>query len=163
MSKDLTILMVEDDDGHASLIRKSLRRYGLDNEILHFRDGQEVIDFLFWGQETRWKKEQSFVCLLDINLPKLSGVEVLARIKGDQQLCPIPVIMLTTTDDPEEVMRCYRIGCNGYIIKPVECGELTQIIKDLARFLEIMQIPLVSRQIPNIDDQFLDPAPVECL
>lgn len=153
MRNDLTILIVDDDDGHACLINKNLRRSGIDGEILRFKDGQEIIDFLFWGQRNQQREERSFVCLLDINLPGLSGIEVLARIKSDKQLCRMPVIMVTTTDDPGEIKRCYNIGCDGYIIKPVECGRFSELIRHFARSLEVMEIPQIKMEVLPTDDE----------
>lgn len=143
MNKEVVILIAEDNEGQAGLIRKNLTRAGIANPIVHLRDGQEVIDFLF---AERYKVENpgdSFVLLLDIRMPKLDGIEVLKQIKNDDELKKIPVIMVTTTDDPREVAQCHKLGCNTYITKPVEYDVFVNTIKQLGLFLSVVQVPKV--------------------
>ena len=120
MNSKSAILIAEDDEGHATLIVKNLRRAGIRNEILHFRDGEEILGFLFRTSEKKREFGISYLLLLDIRMPKIDGVEVLTRIKTDPELKKMPVIILTTTDDPREVELCHACGCNSYITKPVE-------------------------------------------
>ena len=115
MNQAPTILIVEDDEGHAILIRENLTAAGLPNRMLHFRDGQAVLDFFFGGEH---KTEEMYLVLLDIRMPKVDGIEVLRRLKADAELRKLPVIMLTTTDDSREVERCHELGCSVYIQKP---------------------------------------------
>ncbi|MPN51600.1 Response regulator rcp1 [bioreactor metagenome] len=111
--KDIIILIAEDDDGHAELIIEGLRETGLKNEIVRFSDGQELWDYLHSQcREEMLENNQEFLILLDINMPRMDGITVLERIKNDVCLKDIPVMMLTTTDDPREVERCYQLGCN---------------------------------------------------
>jgi CheY-like chemotaxis protein len=136
------ILLAEDDDGHAQLIRRNLKRAGVANEVVHVRDGQEALDYLarrgdFAGREGN----PPLLLLLDINMPRVSGVEVLMAIKGDPATAKLPVIMLTTTDDPREVERCYQLGCSIYITKPVKYDEFAEALNRLGLFLEIIQVP----------------------
>ena len=131
MKEEMVILFVEDDDGHARLIEKNLRRAGIRNEMLRFQDGQEILDFLFRRGE-------------DIRIPKLDGVEVLRQIKQDDELRKIPVIMLTTTDDPREVDACHSLGCSHYIVKPVEYEEFARVLGQLGLFLKIVQLPRIN-------------------
>ena len=100
---DVVIVTAEDDEGHALLIKKNLRRAGLSNEILHFMDGKETLDFLF-SEEIEAKRHEGtcYLLLLDIRMPKVDGIEVLRRIKSTPALKRMPVIMITTTDDPRE-------------------------------------------------------------
>ena len=145
MKKEVVILIAEDDEGHAGLIKKNLLRAGILNDIIHFRDGQEVIDFLFLnGDGLHRKSGDAYILLLDIRMPKLTGVEVLSMIKADNELKKIPVIMITTTDDPREVENCHKLGCSNYITKPVEYEDFVNSIRQLGLFLSVVQVPSVN-------------------
>jgi len=133
----VTILMIEDDEGHARLIEKNIRRAGVCNEVRHFASGTAAVEHLF--SETR--EDGPVLVLLDLNLPDMSGTDILARIKGDERLKRAPVVVLTTTDDQREIQRCYDLGCNVYITKPVVYDTFAQAIRQLGLFLSVMQIP----------------------
>ena len=138
----LIILLAEDDDGHASLIQRNLKRAGVGNQIVRVKDGQEALDYLrgegaFAGRPV----DIPLLLLLDINMPRLDGVEVLRQIKADPRTECIPVIMLTTTDDPREVERCYQLGCNVYVTKPVSSERFVEAIRRLGLFLQVVQVP----------------------
>lgn len=142
MKKEVVILIAEDDEGHAGLIKANLARGGIVNEMIHFMDGQAVLDFLFRNGAGPHRAEgTSYVLLLDIRMPKVDGVEVLAQLKADRALSKIPIIMVTTTDDPREVDRCHALGCNNYVTKPVEYEQFVHAVKQLGFFLAIMEIP----------------------
>lgn len=155
MKQNVTILIAEDDTGHFTLIRKNLLRSSVNNQILRFKDGQEIVDFLF-GQEPdagapanpRFDPRTPYVLLLDIRMPKIDGVEVLRRVKADDILRRMPVIMLTTTDDPTEVNRCYSLGCSFYIVKPADYVEFMAAVEQLGRFLSL---PAVQVAPPIVD------------
>jgi CheY-like chemotaxis protein len=137
MSADsVKFLLAEDDDGHANLIQRNLQRAGLANTILRARDGQEALDLIFGGT-----LDGDLLLLLDINMPRVDGVEVLRRVKADPRTAATPVIMLTTTDDPREVERCYRCGCNVYITKPVAYEAFVEAIRQLGLFLQVVRVP----------------------
>jgi CheY-like chemotaxis protein len=139
-----TILVADDDEGHAILIRENLEIAGLKNPIEHFRDGQAILDFLFERDgKTPRSRDGAFLVLLDIRMPKVDGVEVLRRIKANPVLKKLPVIMLTTTDDSREVERCHILGCNEYIQKPVDYDRFTKAIQRLGSFVGLMLIPPV--------------------
>jgi CheY-like chemotaxis protein len=140
MNQKPTILIVEDDEGHAILIRENLEAAGLANRIEHFRDGQAILDYLFRDRPTG---ENSYLVLLDIRMPKVDGIEVLRRLKADPELKTLPVIMLTTTDDTREVERCHQLGCSVYIQKPVDYERFTEAIRRLGLFLPLMLVPPV--------------------
>ena len=126
MKKEVVILIAEDDPGHAILIQKNLRRAGVNNEIIHFADGQETLDFLrCQGNGLKRDPEKCYVLLLDIRMPRVDGIAVLREINQDQELKNFPVIVLTTTDDPKEIQLCHSLGCKNYITKPVEWDVLT--------------------------------------
>jgi len=138
----LVILLAEDDDGHASLIQRNLKRAGFVNEIVRVRDGQEALDYVRGeGAFAARPPDAPLLLLLDINMPKVDGVGVLKAIKAEPKLARLPVIMLTTTDDPREVDRCYGLGCSVYITKPVQYQDFVDALTRLGMFLEIIQVP----------------------
>jgi CheY-like chemotaxis protein len=142
MSREVVILIAEDDDGHARLIELNLTRGGLNNKIQRFNNGQAVLDFLFRrGSEPHRALDTPYLLLLDIHMPRLDGVEVLRRIKEHRQLRKIPVMMLTTTDDPREVERCHAIGCSSYIVKPVNYEKFAEAVKSLGLYISLVEVP----------------------
>ncbi len=143
MHNEVTILITEDDEGHAMLIQRNLRRAGVSNPLMHFHDGQEVLDFLHGRSEEKMQEGKSYLLLLDIRMPRVDGVEVLRQIKSDSSLRRIPVIMITTTDDPFEIEQCHVLGCNGYITKPVDYNRFIEAIQRLGLYLSIVEIPSV--------------------
>ena len=141
-TEHLIILLAEDDDGHANLIHRKLKRAGLANEIVRVRDGQEALDYLRReGDFASRPPDVPLLLVLDINMPRVDGVGVLRAVKSDPKLAQLPVIMLTTTDDPREVERCYQLGCSVYITKPVQHLEFVEALTRLGMFLEIIQVP----------------------
>ncbi|MEI7636540.1 MAG: response regulator [Syntrophus sp. (in: bacteria)] len=145
MNNEVVILIAEDDEGHAGLIRKNLARAGIANELLHFKDGQDIMDFLFRkGDGLKRQSGTAYVLLLDIRMPKLDGVEVLAQVKTNPELRKIPVIMITTTDDPREVEKCHALGCSNYIAKPIEYESFVNAIRQLGLFLAVVEVPKVN-------------------
>ena len=141
-SVPVTIILAEDDDGHAALVQRNLERAGVLNGFLRVRDGQELLDYLNGkGEHAGLERSDSVVILLDINMPRIDGVEALRQIKANPATRATPVIMLTTTDDPREINRCYDLGCNVYITKPVEYEGFIDAIKRLGMFLQIVKQP----------------------
>ncbi len=137
-----SVLLVEDDPGHARLIEKNLRRTGFKNEIITLENGQDAIDFLFRvGEFANDKRPTPLMILLDLNMPIKDGYQVLQEIKADERTRHIPVVMLTTTNNPMEVARCYELGCNIYISKPVEYDQFSDTIRSLGVFLSMVQTP----------------------
>ena len=141
MTQSPTILIVDDDEGHAILIRENLEAAGLKNRIKHFRDGQAVLDFLFTDPPL---VSETYLVLLDIRMPKIDGIEVLRRIKAHPELRKLPVIMLTTTDDSQEVLRCHELGCNVYMQKPVDYDRFSEAIRRLGQFVPLLHVPQLS-------------------
>jgi CheY-like chemotaxis protein len=138
----LSILLAEDDEGHASLIQRNLKRAGIVNEIKHVPDGQEALDYLRCrGRFAGRVQNGALLLVLDINMPRLDGVEVLRQIKADPATARIPVVMLTTTDDPREIERCYALGCSVYVTKPVEYTAFVEALHRLGLFLQIVKVP----------------------
>ena len=139
--KEIIILIAEDDDGHAELIKEGLVDSGICNQIIRFSNGEEVWQFISCTSDKEVRnKDKSYLLLLDINMPKMNGEEVLTRIKSDNELKEMPVIMLTTTDDPREVETCYQLGCNLYITKPIDFMKFSETLKLLGLFLQVVKI-----------------------
>ena len=139
--KDIIILIAEDDDGHAELIIEGLRETGLKNEIVRVVDGLELWDYLqSHCREDMLQNNQEFLILLDINMPRMDGITVLEKIKNDVCLKDIPVIMLTSTDNPREIERCYQLGCNVYVTKPIEFIKFAETLQRLGLFLQIIKV-----------------------
>ncbi len=140
--QDVTILLVEDDPGHTRLIEKNLRRANIKNEIAFATNGQEALDYLFCeGTYANRKHASHLLVMLDLNMPVLDGYQVLERMKKDDRTKRIPVVILTTTDDRREVRRCYELGCNVYITKPVDYDQFSEAIRKLGLFLLVATIP----------------------
>jgi CheY-like chemotaxis protein len=139
----VNIVMIEDDEGHARLIEKNIRRAGISNQIHHFLDGTSALEFMFNAPEGPALNGPALV-LLDLNLPDMSGTDILARIKSEGPLKRTPVVVLTTTDDKVEIQRCYDLGCNVYITKPVNYESFADAIRQLGLFLSVIQIPAPS-------------------
>lgn len=140
--RELVILLAEDDDGHAYLIEQNLQDAGLLNRIVRAADGQEALDYIrSTGAHAGRVPNGPLLLLLDINMPRVDGVEVLRQLKADPKTLDIPVIVLTTTDDPREVKRCYELGCSSYVTKPVEYTRFVEAIRRLGLFLSIVQVP----------------------
>ncbi|WP_345813997.1 response regulator [Paraburkholderia sp. PREW-6R] len=169
----VSIVLVEDDDGHATLVERNLRRAGVTNCFVRFRDGQEALAYFFGplpasssdvaasaaalttdaglaanpapqaAAHTLPSREDltNFVVLLDLKMPRVDGFEVLRRLKESPQTAAVPVIILTTTDDPREIARCYELGCNVYITKPVEYDAFIEAVRRLGFFLQVVKLP----------------------
>lgn len=141
-TRPVTIVLADDDDGHVTLVKRNLQRLGLTNPVVRVVNGQEAVDLLKNAGSFAGKRpEGPLLLVLDVNMPVLDGIEALRQIKSDPQLSVIPVIMLTTTDDPREVERCYQLGCNIYITKPVAYDAFIDAISRLGLFLQIVQVP----------------------
>lgn len=140
----VTILIVEDDPGHAKLIEKNLRRGGLENPIKAFQNGQQALDYLkSQGDFEGHPINQCILMLLDINMPVMNGVELLRILKQDDRLHQVPVIILTSTDDQREIDECYSLGCNLYVPKPVEFNRFSEVVRELGLMIGLIAVPSV--------------------
>lgn len=138
------IVMIEDDEGHARLIERNVRRAGINNEIKPFVNGADALAYLLGADGSGMaNRDLSFLILLDLNLPDMTGVEILAKLKNNEYLRPAPVIVLTTTDDQREIQRCYDLGASVYITKPLDYEGFANAIVQLGLFLSIIQMPKV--------------------
>lgn len=150
MQKEVIILLAEDDEGHAALIRRNLKRAGISNELIHFQDGQEVLDYLFRnGDGPHRIAKRPYLLLLDIRMPKVDGIKVLERIKADPELRKMPVSMITTTDDPREIEKCHGLGCNNYVTKPIDYEKFMHAIRQLGLFLMVVEVPVINGDSEN--------------
>ncbi len=140
MNKPVTVVMIEDDDGHARLIERNIRRASDTNPILHFSDGASSKTY-FDELQKQPAGATPILILLDLNLPDMPGLEILEYLKTDGHLKRAPVIVLTTTDDEAEIERCYDLGCNVYITKPVDYEQFAAAVRQLGLFFSVIQIP----------------------
>ena len=142
MATPVIIVMIEDDEGHARLIERNIRRSGVNNEIRPFSDGTSAVNYLFGKDGTGVQhKGQALLILLDLNLPDMTGIEILRQVKENKYLKSTPVVVLTTTDDSHEIKRCYELGCNVYITKPVNYESFANAIRQLGLFFSVIQVP----------------------
>lgn len=133
-----SIVMIEDDEGHARLIEKNIRRAGVDNDIVAFATGAQALDYLFGPERAA---RHPCLILLDLNLPDMTGIEILAALKSNDNTRRAPVIVLTTTDEPGEISKCYDRGANVYMTKPLNYDSFANAIRQLGLFLSVIQIP----------------------
>jgi CheY-like chemotaxis protein len=141
VTKSLTIVLGEDDDGHALLIKKNLERVGFTGPIVRLCDGRAVLDWFRERKAANELKGRELLLLLDINMPQFDGIEVLRQLRADAATERVPVIMLTTTDNPREIARCYELGCNIYVTKPVVYERFVDAINRLGNFLAVVRVP----------------------
>lgn len=140
--KPVTIVMIEDDEGHARLIEKNIRRAGVSNQIEAFANGSSALSYLL-GPDGSGEVSigRHMLVLLDLNLPDMTGIDVLQRLKANAHLKRIPVVVLTTTDDSREIQRCYDLGANVYITKPVNYEGFANAIRQLGLLFTVIQVP----------------------
>lgn len=131
--KGIAILLVEDNPDDVEITKRALEEGKVRNTLYVVRDGQEALDFLYHQGEyvDESKAPRPGLILLDIRLPKIDGIEVLGRLKSDPNFRKIPIIMLTVSDNDEDINKCYDLGANSYIVKPVEFDKFVQAMKSL--------------------------------
>jgi CheY-like chemotaxis protein len=136
------VLLVEDDPNDLELTLTGLAEYNLANEVVVARDGEEALDFLFRrGKYEGRSNGNPVVVLLDLKLPKVDGLEVLRRMKGDETLKLIPVVILTSSREDRDMVEGYRLGTNAYVVKPVDFHQFVDAIKHLGAFWSIVNEP----------------------
>src|SRR6478736_606674 len=140
--QEVTIVMIEDDEGHARLIEKNVRRAGVHNEIVPFTLGKSALDYILGpSRDGVVSKDRYLLVLLDLNLPDMSGIDILGQIKANEHTRRLPVVVLTTTDDEREIQKCYDLGANVYITKPVDYDGFATAIRNLGLFFSVIQVP----------------------
>lgn len=128
----MNIILAEDDKGHATLIKRNLKRAGIKNDIIHFKNGRSTYDYLINNiVKTHNAIEEQYLLLLDIKMPKMDGIELLSKMKRHPKLAKISIIMITTARDPKLVKRCQNLGCDNYITKPVESDKFVKAIQQM--------------------------------
>jgi CheY-like chemotaxis protein len=150
-SDPVTILVVDDDQGHCELVRRNLRRVALRNPIVVVNSGEAALDYVHGsGPHAGRAAVGKLLILLDINMPgAINGMDVLRQLKTDASTRNLPVVMLTTTDEPREIARCYELGCNFYVTKPLDPTMFIDAIHRLGLFIEIISVaPLASETSP---------------
>jgi CheY-like chemotaxis protein len=146
LKKTPVIILAEDDVGHAGLILSSLKDAGIKNDILCFETGEDTLNFLFKrGKEPHREEGVSYVLLLDIRLPGVDGTEVLRQVKKDKWVNNIPVIMLSVSDDPEEIEQCRRLGCDNYFVKQTTFKKFSMTIEQLGLYLNKVVFPEMAK------------------
>jgi len=139
MSKEIVILFAEDNHGHFILTENYFARMGVRNRMVWLRDGRETLNYLFNEDQTAKPHENiEYVLFLDIRMPKIDGIEVMKRIKENEQLKNINIIMLTTTDNHTEIEHCYEMGCSAYIVKPVKYSSYIDAMRKVGLFPSII-------------------------
>jgi len=134
--------MIEDDEGHARLIEKNIRRAGVGNEIIPFVNGTDALNYLLGDDRSGVASSgRQQLILLDLNLPDMTGIDILQKLKGNKHTKRSPIVVLTTTDDSREIQRCYDFGANVYITKPVNYEGFANAIRQLGLFVAVMQVP----------------------
>ena len=142
------ILLVEDNPNDIELTLEALEEQNLANRVLVFNDGVEVIEYLMYeGPHADRKREKPAVILLDIKMPRMDGIEVLQKIKNHPELKTIPVVMLTSSREEPDLKKCYELGVNAYVVKPVNFKDFFKAVKNLGIFWAILN------ELPNNGDK----------
>ena len=133
---NIEILFAEDSEDDAMLTMRALKKSGFTNKLHHVKDGSEALDFMYCrgGYASRNFQEHPRLILLDLKMPKVSGMEVLKKIKSDLNIKPIPVVILTSSPEDSDIKKCYNLGANSYIVKPVDSDKFFQSIKELGMY-----------------------------
>jgi len=136
------ILLVEDSMLDAELVLNALTEHHLANEVVHVRDGADALDYLYRrGEFADRSCGQPAVVLLDLKMPKVDGLEVLRQIKGDEALHMIPVVMMTSSREEQDLLKSYQLGVNAYIVKPVQFHEFVDAVKQVGGFWAVTNEP----------------------
>jgi CheY-like chemotaxis protein len=141
---DVEILFVEDSLDDAMLTMRALKKSGFANKVHHVKDGAEALDFIYCREAyaERNAKEHPKLILLDLKMPKMSGMEVLEKIKSDPDFKSIPIVILTSSKEDPDIQKCYALGANSYITKPVESDDFFHVIKEIGLYWMILnQVP----------------------
>lgn len=140
-SKPVEVLLVEDDPADLELTLRALKRHNVVNEIRIARDGVEAVRMLLGDDQTPPIEPPPRVVLLDLKLPRLSGLDVLRRIKSDPRTRRIPVVMLTSSQDERDISACYEAGANSYIVKPIRFEQLVEAMRLVGMFWMVIAAP----------------------
>lgn len=151
MHNELEILLVEDNPADAELTIRALKKNRLANHLVHVTDGQQALDFLF-GEGPyagRDVMSQPKVVLLDLKLPKVSGIEVLRQLRADERTKMLPVVVLTSSQEDQDIIETYNLGTNSYIVKPVEFEKFSQVVNDMGMYWLLLNEPPKRQSLMN--------------
>lgn len=143
-TNSVEILLVEDNITDAELTIRELKKHNMANNLVHLKDGEEALDFIYGtGQYAGVREIQHLpkVVLLDIQMPKVNGIEVLQKIKSDPTIRAIPVVILTSSKENPDIKKCYELGANSYIVKPVNFEGFAEAIKNLGFYWLLLNQP----------------------
>jgi two-component system, response regulator len=144
MNGELEIILVEDNMDDAALVIRALKKNNLANKLVHLKDGAEALDFIF-GKNTSEELEvlshSPRVMLLDLKMPKINGMEVLEKVKSDPRTKAMPIVVLTSSAEDPDIKRCYTLGANSYIVKPVEFDNFSKVIAELGLYWLVLNQP----------------------
>ncbi len=135
MLNEIEVLLVEDNVHDAEMTIRSLRKVNLSNKLVHVKDGQEALDFIF--AEGRYSGREVYkpkVILLDIKMPKVDGIEVLRQLKSRESTRTIPIVIMTSSKDDQDIVRSYELGVNSYVVKPVDFEGFAKAVSELGLY-----------------------------
>lgn len=143
MNNNLEIILVEDNLDDAALVIRALKKNHLANNLVHLKDGVEALDFIFGsnGEESKISNLAPKIILLDLKMPRLNGIEVLEKVKSDPITKMIPVVILTSSAEDPDIEKCYELGANSYIVKPVEFDNFSKAVSDLGMYWLLLNHP----------------------
>lgn len=144
-SHEIEVILVEDNMDDAALTIRALKKNNLANKLLHLKDGAEALDFIFGTGAYEGKgieNNKPRVILLDLKMPKVNGMQVLERIKSDEKLKDIPVVIITSSAEDPDIRKCYSLGANSYIVKPVDFDNFARTVAELGMYWMLLnQMP----------------------
>ena len=146
MDQNVDILLVEDNPNEAQLTIRSFKKSNVANRLIHIDDGAEALDFIFARNKYAGRRIENLpkLILLDLKLPKLSGLEILKKVKEDERTKIIPVIVLTSSKEEPDIIACYKLGVNSYIVKPVNFDSFSKAIVELGMYWMFLNVPPVA-------------------
>jgi len=137
---ELEIILVEDNADDAALAIRALKKQNLANKLVHLNDGAEALDFIFGTGEYSGRNIENTpkVILLDLKMPKVNGMEVLEKLKSDPLMKDIPVVILTSSGEDPDIQKCYDLGANSYIVKPVDFDNFSKTVVELGLYWVVL-------------------------
>jgi two-component system response regulator len=140
MEQGIDILIVEDNLSDAEMTIRALKKNNLANNLIHLKDGAEALDYIFCEGDYSGRDKNNLpkVILLDLKMPKLSGIQVLERLKSNEATRKIPVVVLTSSKEDPDISECYRLGVNSYVVKPVKFEAFVKVVSELGLYWMIL-------------------------